>query len=91
VCRALTVGSVDKPAEISGLKFPGWACFSLVKRTILNNPAWFFELIVLAFPGDKEKHLPLNIGRHRSPALFVAVDSLKGISEQLGHLPLGFA
>ena len=29
------------------------------------------------------------MGRHGSPALFVALDSLNGSSEQLGYLPLG--
>ena len=87
--RALTNGSVDKPAEISGLKFPGRTLFPLVARTFFYNPARLFEFIVLPHPGDQEKHLPLHVGRHRSPALFVAVDSLNGDSEQLGHLPLG--
>ena len=87
--RALTNGSVDKPAEISGLKFPGRTLFPSVARTFFYNPARLFEFIVLPHPGDQEKHLPLHVGRHRSPALFVAVDSLNGGSEQLGHLPLG--
>jgi len=86
---ALTNGSVDKPAEISGLKFPGRTLFPSVARTFFYNPARLFEFIVFPHPGDQEKHLPLHVGRHRSPALFVAVDSLNGGSEQLGHLPLG--
>ena len=87
--RALTNGSVDKPAEISGLKFPDRTLFPSVARTFFYYPARLFEFIVLPHHGDQEKHLPLHIGRHRSPALFVAVDSLNGGSEQLGHLPLG--
>ncbi len=87
--RAFTNGSVDKPAEIAGLKFPGWTLFPLVARAFFYNPARLFEFIVLPHHGDQKKHLPLHIGRHRSPALFVAVDSLNGGSEQLGHLLLG--
>jgi hypothetical protein len=87
--RALTNGSVDKPADISGLKFPGRTLFPLVARTFFYNPARLFEFIVLPHPGNQEKPLPLHVGRHRSPALFVAVDRLNGGSEQLGHLPLG--
>ncbi len=86
--RALTNGSVDKPAEISGLKFPGRTLFPSVARTFFYNPARLFEFIVLPHPGDQEKHLPLHVGRHRSPALFVALNRLKGGSEQYGHLLL---
>ncbi len=86
--RALTNGSVDKPAEISGLKFPGWTLCLLVSRTFFYSPTWFSAFPVFRYPGDQEKHLPLHIGRNRSPALFVAVDSLKRGSEQLGYLLL---
>jgi hypothetical protein len=87
--RALTNGSVDKPAEISGLKFPSRTLFPLVARTFFYNPARLFEFIVLPYHGGQEKHLPLRRRRNRPPALFVAVDSLNGGSQQLGHLPLG--
>ena len=87
--RALTNGSVYKPAEISSLKFPGRTLSPLVARTFFNNPARLFEFVVLPPPGDQEKHLPLHMGRHGSPALFVALDCLNGGSEQLGYLPLG--
>ncbi len=87
--RALTNGAVDKPAEISGLKFPGRTTFPLVARTFFNNPARLFGFIVLAHHGDQEKHLPFHMGRHRPPSLLVALDSLAGGSEQLGHLSLG--
>jgi len=87
--RALTNGSVDKPAEISGLKLPGRAFFPLVARTFFYNPARLFEFIVLPHHGDQEKHLPLRRRRNRPPALFVALNRLNGGSQQLGHLPLG--
>jgi hypothetical protein len=61
--RALTNGSIDKPAEISGLKFPGRTLFPLVARTFFYNPARLFEFIVLPLHGDQEKHLSLHIGR----------------------------
>jgi len=87
--RAHTNGSVDKPAEISGPKFPGRTLFPLVARTFFYNPARLFEFIVLPHHRDQKKHLSLHIGRHRSPPLFVALNSLNGGSEQLAHLPLG--
>jgi len=87
--RALTNGSVDKPAEISGLKFPGRTLFPLVTRTFFYNPAGLFEFIVLPYHGDQEKHLPLRRRRNRPPALFVALNRLNGGSQQLAHLPLG--
>ncbi len=86
---ALTIGAVDKPAEISGLKFPGRTLFPLVARTFFYNPARLFEFVVLTHHGDQEKHLPFHMGRHRSPSLLVALDSLTRGSEQMGHLSLG--
>ena len=84
--RALTNGSVDKPAEISGLKFPGRTLFPLVARTFFYNPARLFEFIVLPHPGDQEKHLPLRRRRNGPPPLFITVNRLNRGSEQLGHL-----
>jgi len=87
--RAFTNGAVDKPAEISDLKFPGRTLFPLVARTFFYCPARLFEFIVFPNHGDQEKYLPLRRRWNRPPPLFVALDSLNGGSEQLAHLPLG--
>ena len=85
---AFTNCSVDKPTEISGLKLPCRTLCFLVRRTFFYSPTWFSALSVLRYPGDQEKHLPLYNGRHRTPPLFVALDSFERLSEQLGHLLL---
>ena len=86
--RALTNGSVDKPAEISGLKFPGRTLCLLVSRTFFYSPTWFSAFPVFRYPGDQEKHLPLRRRRNRPPPLFVALNRLNRGSEQYGHLLL---
>jgi hypothetical protein len=82
-------GSVNKPAKISGFKFPGWTPFLLVGRAFLDHPAWFAAFAILTHQRNKEIHLSFNRGRYGSPDLLVAVDSLYRDPEQLSHLLLG--
>lgn len=90
LCTSLTHGSIYKPAQISGLKFPGRTLFLLFGGTFLYYPARFAAFTIFIHPGDKEVHLPLHISRYGTPCLFIAVDSLYRGSEQLRHLLLGF-
>ena len=87
--NSFTDGSVYKPAKISGLELPGRTLFLLVGGTLLYHPARFAAFTIFSQPGEKEKHLSFHRGRHWSPCLFVAVDSLYRGSEQLRHLLLG--
>ena len=48
-------------------------------------------MTVLIHQRDQEIHLPFHSGRYGSPGLLVAVDSLYGDPQQLGHLLLGLA
>ena len=86
--RALTNGSVYKPAEISNLKLPCRTLCFLVRRTFFYSPTRFSAFPVLRYPGDQEKHLPLRRRRNRPPPLFVALNRLNRGSEQYGHLLL---
>jgi len=74
--RAFTNGAVNKPAEPSSLKLPGRTSFLFVRGTALYNPAGLSAFLAAPHPGDEEKNLPLHMGRHLSPSLFVAMDSL---------------
>ena len=60
----------------------------MLKRTFFFSPTRLSAFSVLWYPGDCEKHLPLYKGHHRTPPLFVALDSIERHSEQLGHLLL---
>ena len=84
--RAFTNCSVYKPAKISSFKLPGRTVCFLVSRTFFYSPTCFSASPVLCYSGDHEKHLPLRKKRNRPPSLFIAVNRLKGSSEQLGHL-----
>ena len=86
---AFTNGTIDKPAERTGLKFPGRALGLSIRGTFFNYPAWFQAFPVFLYSGNQEKHLALHMGRYGSPALFITVYSLNGRSQKLGHLKLG--
>jgi hypothetical protein len=85
---SFTDGSVDKPAQITGLKFPRWAPFLAFERTLYYGPARLMPFTGPLFHRDQKKDLPLHMDRHLSPSLLIAVYSLNGCSEQLSHLPL---
>jgi hypothetical protein len=86
---AFTNRTVDKPAERTGLKFPGRALGLSLRGTFFNHPAWLQAFLVFLYSGNQEKHLSLHMGRNGSPALFITVDSLNGRSQKLAHLKLG--
>ena len=83
--------TVDKPAKVTTLKFPGRAPFLLFGSTVFYSPAWFAAFPSAVNPGYQKIHLPLHSGRDCTPALFIAVDGLQGCAQQLCHLLLGFA
>jgi hypothetical protein len=75
---------------VAQVKFPRRAGFSIIRRTFSNYPAR------AGFPGNsflvghQEKGLALNVRGDLAPSLFKALHGLKGSSEELGHLFLGF-
>ena len=68
--------SIDKPAQFSGLKFPGRAFFLLLGGTFFDLPARLSVFTVFRQSGYQKKHLSLYVGRHFTPPLLVAVDCL---------------
>jgi hypothetical protein len=44
--------SVNKPTEVTCLKFPGRALFLDLRRTFFYNPAWLSVFAVLFHPGN---------------------------------------
>ena len=82
------LGTADKPAEMSGLKFPG--------RAFLFQAAFFFLPAVFAFTGiftplvdQKKIHLALNVQWHGSPSLLVALDGFQRNTKERCKLFLG--
>ena len=75
VCRTFALGTVEKPAEVAGLKFPGWAVFFVFAFFVV--PAVFpFGRFPLALIDQQEIDLSLNMERYGSPPLLIALDSL---------------
>jgi len=74
--HTITYGPTDKPAEPSSLKLPGRTVFLSLRRTLIYNPARLPAFMAPPHPGDEEKKLALRMGRHISPSLLVAMDSL---------------
>jgi hypothetical protein len=83
-------GSVDKPAKLACLKLPRGACFLLFGGAFFNGPAGFLVFIGTSSSGEQKKHLPFDMRRHGSPALFIAVYGLDGYPQKLRHLLLSF-
>lgn len=83
--------TINKPAKVAGFELPGRTHLSSLHRAIFHNPARLFAFVFSLWSRDQKKHLPFYVSRHRSPALFVAVDSFKRSAQKLGDLLLGFS
>ena len=80
--------TVDKPAEVAGVEFPGGAVFFLFWRTSDDVPT------VLVFEpyffGEEKEKLSFHMRGDCPPPLFIAADSLKRRAQQRSQLFLGF-
>jgi len=70
---SLTDGSVDKPAQMAGLKFPRRTPFLPFEGTPFYSPARLMPFIGPLFHREQKKDLPLRMGGHRSPSLLVTM------------------
>lgn len=88
---ALTYRSVDEPAEFTGLKLPGRAAFLSAFGTIFHSPTRFGWLMtIFPEPGKKKEYLSLNMGRHGTPTLFIAVNGFDRDAKKFRQTFLGF-
>ncbi len=85
---SFTDGSVDKPAQITGFKFPRRTSFPSFDRTFFCGPARLVRFTGPLFHVHQKKGLPLPMDRHLSPSLLVAIDSPDRCAKQLSHFPL---
>jgi len=84
------MGPAQKPAEMTGLEFPGRAI--LLDFTFILDPTVLAPGgIVLALVDQQEIDLSLDMQGNRTPALFVALHGLEGNTEQDAKFFLGFA
>jgi len=83
-------GSVDEPAEFTGLKLPCRTLFFSILRTVSHLPTENLVVLISILPADQKQQLSFNMDRNISPPLFIAVNGFDGGTEQLGHLSLGF-
>ena len=82
--------TIDKPAKVSTLKFPGRTLFFLFGSTVFYSPAWFAAFAAVIDAGYQKIHLALDRRWYGAPALLIAVDCFQGGSQKLCHLFLGF-
>ena len=74
--------TINKPAEVAGIKLPGRACLLYFIRTLQNIPAFIRGVpIFIGCLKDQKKQLPFNMVRNFPPALFIAVDCFDGDSK----------
>jgi hypothetical protein len=85
---SFTDGSIDKPAQMTGLKFPCGAPFFPFGRTLFCGPARLLPRHTRSLSGQQEEDMPLHMHWHLSPSLLIATDSLDGCAKQFGHFLL---
>jgi hypothetical protein len=86
---ALAYGTVDEPAEASGLELPNNAFLSDCRTTVHLLPTWSDFARRRPFEVQKEQELTLDVQRDVSPGLFEALHRFGGDTQQLGYLLLG--
>jgi hypothetical protein len=87
---AFTDGTVYKPAELTGLKFPSRAMFAALGRAFFYGPAGFKGFVTSSASGEQKKNLPLHMGWDLAPPLLIAVDRFCRDTQKFGHFFLGF-
>ena len=70
---AFALGTIEKPAEMAGLKLPGRTGFFTL--AFFQIPAVFsFGGFIPALVDQQEVDLPFNMQRNGSPSLLIALD-----------------
>jgi hypothetical protein len=80
--------SIDKPAEVSRLKFPCRAGSTGFRRATADLPAGRGVSFPLSLQSPQEEQLPLDMDRHSPPSLLETLQGPQSGSQKVGHLPL---
>jgi hypothetical protein len=86
---SLAYRTVDEPAEMSHMKFPGWTGLPGLGRAAANIPAGTNVFPTPFLESPQKKHLALDVHRHFPPTLFKALNGLKRCPQELRHFLLG--
>jgi hypothetical protein len=70
----MTYRSVDKPTEVSTLKFPCRAILPGFNRTLLNGPTGLVVPAGSVFHGEEKQHLTLDMHGDVPPSLLKALN-----------------
>jgi len=84
-------GSVDEPAQLTGLKLPCRALFSFILGTLSLFPTDNLVVLILVLAAHQKQQLSFHMYRNISPSLLIAMNGLDGCTEQLSHFFLGFS
>lgn len=80
--------TVDEPAEMSGIEFPGRTGLLNFFGALANVPADILTRVI--FLGKQEEELTLHMNGNITPPLFIAAHCFKRGAEQFRELFLGF-
>jgi len=84
----LTYPTVDKPAEVPHIEFPGGTGLAGWKRAGPNIPAGTGIFPFSSLKGSQKEHLTLDVHRNFPPTLFKTLNRLERCSQELRHLLL---
>jgi predicted alpha/beta-fold hydrolase len=88
-CGAFTKSAAEKPAEVTGLKFPRGA--TLFVFAFFNVPAIFALVQTIASLVHGQKiELPFDMKGNRSPSLFIALHGFQGNAKEPCKIFLSF-
>jgi hypothetical protein len=76
-----TNGSVNKPAEVSGMKLPGRTLIPKLIGTPYYFPTGCLLIRIFIRAAYQKIHLTLNMRRDGTPPLLIAVNGLDGSSK----------
>jgi hypothetical protein len=82
-------GSIDKPAEMSRIEFPGGTAPASLRRACLNIPARLDLIRLSPMQGEQKEYLPLDMHGDLPPSLFEALDRLERRPQKRRQLFLG--
>ncbi len=76
--------AIDKPAEMTGVEFPGRTVLPRLQRASSDIPAGTAALRLSPVQGEQKKDLPLDMHGNLPPSLFKALDRLERSAQKLG-------
>ena len=73
----LAEGSIDKPAKMTRIEFPGGAAPASLRGAVPDIPAGLDPFRLSLMKREQKKHLPLDMHGNLTPPLFEALDRLE--------------